>query len=359
MSHKIWIFAAVLGLPLHAVAGVERIPADASLVEPESLHLDAAEAAADAMPPLAAVARGDATQAYALLRGLPGAARFEAAAIQVIEQLQQQPASASADALLEALSREPVRLYRRHDETAGDWFVPVFDVPGRAQSARIWLARVLERDRQLPKLRRGDTQPLVAGRSDPAALVAALELLTTAEARRLAARARHDGDTLVPGAWSALARRSPEADTLEAVLRYEHPAETLALLQRLPADLPAEAAFAWLDRALGFADYRSAAVAGIGREAARSPLAERKLIELLGAEDAVTGASAAAALAQLPTELRLAQYDRVLAKSRDPELLARIALALRLDDTPPARERLQRLKNDPRLSDTVRAELQR
>lgn len=353
------IFAGMFWLPLLAVAGVQRIPADASLVEPESLRIDAAQAAADAMPALAAVARGDAAQAHALLRRLPGAARFEAAATQVIEQLQQQPASASADALLEALSREPVRLYRRHDETAGDWFVPVFDVPGRAQSARALLARVLERDRLLPKLRRGDSQPLAEGRSDPAALVAALELLSAAEARQLATRALHEGETLAPGAWSALARRSPEAGTLDAVLRFEQPAETLALLQQLPADLPTEKAYAWLDRALDVGEYRSAAVAGMGREAARSPLAARKLFELLGATDAATGASAAAALARLPVEQRFAEYDRVLAKSRDPKLLARVALALRLDDTPEARQRLQRLKDDPLLTEAARAELQR
>lgn len=359
MSYRSWILAGVLCLPLAVGAGVTRIPAGASLVQPEALRINAAQVAADAAPVLASLARGDAARALALLRALPDAASFESTASHVIEQLQQRPATPATDVLLEALANEPIRLYQRHDETAGNWFVPVFDVPGRAQSARRLHARVLERDRLLPKLRQGDVRPLSVGASDPAALVAALELLTPTEAARLVARARPKGAALAPGAWSALARRAPEPDTLDAVLQFERPAEALALLQQLSGSLPPETTLAWLERALGYADYRSASVAAIGREAARSPLALQKLGELLGAADATTGASAAAALAQLPAALRLAEYDRVLAKSRDPKVLARIALALRLDDSPPARERLQRLSDDPRLSETVRKELQR
>jgi hypothetical protein len=359
MNLRRWILVASM-LSCHAVlAGVGVLPEGALLVSPESLKIPSTLVAADAGAVVAHVLRGENEAALGRLRAVRDPVHFEAAAVAVIDELQRRPPSTAADRLLAALAQEPVRVFRRHDETAGDWFLPLFDVPGRAQSARTQLARVAARDRLLPKLRRGETRFLVAGASDPAALVAALEQLTAVEAGTLAARVLHDGDTLAPGAWSALARRSPEPDTLDAVLRFEHSAETLALLQQLPATLPSASAYAWLDRALAFGDYRSAAVAGIGREAARSPVASRKLVELLGATDSTTGASAAAALARLPAGQRLAEYDRILAKSRDATLLARLALALRLDDTPPARERLQRLKNDSRLPGPVRAELQR
>lgn len=357
MRLPLWMMALLL-LSQATIAAVGVLPEGAQLVVPDRLAIPRAQVAADASAVVAFVLRGQSDAALQRLRGIHDPLRFEAASTAVIDQLQQQPPGAAADSVLAALAQEPVRLYRRHEETAGDWFVPLFDVPGRAASARVLLARIGERDRLVPKLRRGDPRPLLAAEADPAALVAAIDLLAEHEAAALASEALDGAGELAPGAWSALARRSPRPATLDAVLRFERPDQAVALLQQLPATLSPSAAMAWLGQALEFDAYRSTAVAAIGREAARSPVAEAKLGELLAAADGVTGASAAAALARLPAGLRAAQYDRLLAKGGDPRLLARVVLALRLDDTPAARERLQRVKDDPRLPDSVRAELQ-
>jgi hypothetical protein len=356
MSHRTLLLAGALSLFSPAWAAVTSLPPGARLVDDAAAAPDAARVAADAAPVLAAVRRGEGDAAVRLLRALDDPWRFEAAASLAIEQMQIQAPSAAAEQLLAALAREPVRLYRRHDETAGDWFVPLYDIPKRAASARTLLARIAARDALLPALRAGKAVAL-AGTKDPAVLAAALEALTPVEAKMLAAAALSQPAVVPPSAWSLLARKAPTPALLDMALQRAPEAEFLPLLQELPQRIEAGQALDWLDRAAARPAYLSAVAAALGRLAPRSAAAEAKLIALLG--DAQAGPSAAAALARLDVPDRVGRIDAALAKASDPSVVARLALALRLEGSPAANERLRRLQGDPRLPDATRQELQR
>lgn len=338
-------------------AGTRELPPSAVLVQPEHWHEPAGRTDADAARVLQFVARDDSASAILMLRSWSDPLRFEPAAARVIETLQAQPSTRAGDALLAALEREPVRLFRRHEETAADWFLPLFDIPGRAASARRLLAFADERDALIARLQNDPRATLKSGKIPAQALTAAVERLPSEVIVRVATLALA-GDVVLPSpAWAALARRRPEAAVLQATLQRAEPLDVLPLLEELPSKLAAPLAFDWLEQASRLADYASSAVLGLGALAPRSPAAEAALVKHLG--NPVTGTSAAAALSRLALPDRLERIDALLTKARTPEVLADLALALRLEGSAAALNRLHALEADPRLPATAKAELQR
>lgn len=358
MAHWRLLLVILLGWPWLAGAGVTALPPGARLIAADQAGPASAAVAAGLAPVRAELARGDAAAAMALLHAIEDPLRREAIAVAAIDELQTLPATPAADEFLAQLALEPVLVYRRHEETLGNWFVPVYDVPGRAQSARRLLARLAARDRLLPALRAGDPAALRSKSSDVAVLAAAIEQLTPEQADRLLQRAVREGGELPSAAWAALAWRAPSPLALDAVIRRADPVDALPLLQQLPPRLKAAQALPWLEQALQRPEYRSVAVSGIGVLAASDAGAEARLVELLGAADPDIGTSAAAALARLDVPDRLQRIDALLER-KSGVALARLALALRLEDSPGARARLERLAQDARLPAALRKELQR
>jgi hypothetical protein len=353
------LLVGLLWWPALVSAGVREVPPGARLIAPDHPAPEPARVAGELAGVRAALARGEVASALARLHAIGDAVEREATAVAAIDELQTLPPTAASDEFLAKLAQEPVRLYRRHEETAGDWFLPLYDVPGRAASARRVLALLGARDRLLPALRAGEIAPLLDKANDAAVLSAAIERLSPAEADRLVQRVAREGRGISGPAWAALAWRAPSPQALDAVLDRIPPELALPLLQQLPARLEKGRALPWLERALERSEYRSAAVAAIGGLAAHDPQAEARLVELLGSADPELGTSAAAAMARLDVPDRLARIDTLLATRKDRAVLARLALALRLEDSPGARDRLAKLAHDERLPADLRKELQR
>lgn len=345
-----------------AMAGTSTLPPGAVLVEPEHWNQPAGRAESDAAIVLHTLARDGSAAAIARLETWSDPARFELAAALVIETLQAQPSSSPAststiEEFLTALERAPIRLYQRHEETAADWFLPVFDIPARAASARRLLAFALDRDALVVRLQRDPRQALDDAKDSSQLLAASLERVSPAVVDRIAALALADDITLPSAAWAALARRKPEAAILLATLQHADALDVLPLIEALPPKLTPTVALDWLQQAARMPDYASSAVLGLGTLASRSPAAEAELAKHLG--DPLTGASAAAALARLALPNRVERVDALLSKASTSEVVTHLALALRLEGSSAAMHRLQRLESDPRLSAAAKAELQR
>ena len=353
MKHLIWLALGALW-PLAAVA-TSTLPPHAVVVTSDTWPAANVRAQAPANEALAHIAAGDAKLALQRLRAESDPVRFEAAAAQVVDALQAGSPSSAGDQVLAALEREPVRVFQRHEETAADWFLPVFNVPARAASARELIAFAQQRDALRAKLERDpDT---LASAPTPAVLSAAIEGLTPKAVEALATAALRDPERLPSAAWAALARRQPSQDVLDASLHHAQPVDVLPLLQDLPERVDPERALAWLKRAAQTPQLASGAVLGLGRLVPRLPKAETELAAHLG--DPLTGASAAAALAQMQDEDRLERIGAWVKRAQTPAQLNDLALALRLEGSPDALRRLQRLAADPRVSESLRKELQR
>lgn len=339
-----------------AWAQTQTLPPGAVLVEPRQMKVSSAQVDGRMRAALSALARSDVDGALAALRAGGNAMEFEFAAVASIDQLIQQPSTSTSERFLAQLEREPVRLWQRHEETAADWFVPLLDVPGRAASARRLSAFVRERDALGQALER-DASKVSLSEVESSTLAAAIDGVSAAALARLVPHALDADDAFPSAAWVALARREPSAAVLEATLAHADPVDLLPLLQALPSRLPTALAFDWLERALEHEEVASAAMLALGRLAPRSAAAEAAVVKRLG--DPRLGDSAAAALAQMPTRDRMDRIDGLLAKAGSPAVLADLALALRLEGSPPALQRLEALAKDPRINAALKRELQR
>jgi hypothetical protein len=356
MIVKLGLASMCLAAAASAFAATSRIPDGAMLVGPESWQ-PAADVGTRADAILAAIARDEAESALAQLHALPDPLRFEPVAARVIDALTSASPTRAARRVLDALAREPVRLYRRHEETAGDWFVPLYDVPGRADAALRALDFIAARERITTRLRIAPDEVLDGAAQAPLVLADAIARSddATVAAFAAAALARDAG---VPGVvWAALARRRPQPDVLQATLRHAEPLHLLPLLQELPPRLAPADALAWLEPALQRDEYASAALLALGQLAPRSPAADVMLLKRLGS--ARDGASVAAALARDSRPDRVARIDALLAKPQASAVVADLALALKLEGSDAAKARLHRLLQDPRLPPRAKAELQR
>lgn len=354
----LWPLACGLGLlasAVPAVAGTSKLPVGAVLMESESQPRSAAKAATLSMQALRALANGDAEAALQALRAESDPIARESAAVRVIEAIQARGPSEDSDQVLAALEQEPVLVFSRHEETAADWFLPVFNVPAQAASTRELFAAQQRRDALKLALER---DPQVANASaDAATLAGAIMALSPEAIRGLRTAALRTDLTLPSPAWTALARRSPDSELLEAVLRQAEPLDVLPLMQELSATLAPKDALVWLEKSTRDPELASASVMAIGSLVPRLPQAETVLAKHLGSP--ITGASAAAALAQLPAPERLKRIEAWIDRSDEPLALQHLALALRLEGSPAAQKRLQQLANDERLGESLRRELQR
>lgn len=283
-SFLLWAVAACAA----AQSNPGALPAGAVLIEPAEVAADEQAKAADVDQAVkAAQADGDARTLAAMLD--PAATEpvaWEWRTQRTLDLLRTGARVAAAEPALEALARYAPRVYVRHPETAADYFVPMFDLAGRAAGTlALWRC---------------------TGSSQRAKLVAALASRELAAWRKTLAAA--DGSTrlhLVAAAPSVLAYRDARA-LLESLL--DDPALASTALAALARTWPADAAVAALldaklgDPALGataaalLARRTDAAhVAALQAELATvaSPVAQRHLLlalRLIGAEAAKTGA---------------------------------------------------------------------
>jgi hypothetical protein len=339
-----------------AQAGIAKIPEGGVLIDPANWSAPVERARADATAVLAEVGRGDAEAALSLLRGWNDPIRFEMAATLVVRRLHESPDAPVSRAVLAALASEPVRVFRRHEETAADWFMPVFDVGERAASALKLFEFQQARDAFASTLKSDAKSALRAPATSAAVVAAAIaqsDATVLAGLEDLAMR----GELELPGvAWAALVQQRPTKVLFAHVLEHAPAEHVLPLFPLATQSLPPADATAWFEAAALQPELASAAVLGLGDIAATYPAAEVALARHLG--EPKTGASAAAAFARLARPDRVARIERLLELAPSPAAVANLALALRLEGSEAARQRLHLLRGDPRLPASVKAELQ-
>ena len=349
MRHWGWVLFCLLASA--ASAGTSVLPDGAVLIDAAAVKPDAAALAVDAGAVLAKAAAGDSDAAFAALQGIDDPLRFELTAARVVESLQAAPVP-GGDALLAKLESIAPRVFLRHAETASDWFLPAFDVAGKARSARLLLARNARRDAWLARLAADPKAaiPQAAKKADSDALAAAIGRASPALLARLVDETAKADAALPSAAQTALAERSRDVRAWRLALAKSEPVDVLPLFAKAHTVLGDAQARAWLQDAASDPVYASAAAMAL--------LALSDAAAYAALDDAGQGAEAAATLAQRPDVVTLA--DRLLADpAASPRRVANIALMLRLADSDEARARLQRLREDPRLPAHVRAELQR
>lgn len=350
------VAALLLSFAAAAPAAVPELPRGAMLVAPETLA--AAEPAALALEQRAGAAlqAGDAPAAIALLAAETDPSVRELAADRLIERLRAGPPSVAGAALLDWLAARPAQVYRRHDETAADWFVPVFDLDGRARGTRLLWQQQAEREHWRERLAQAPQAALAdLADADAGALARAAEAIAALTPEQHAGvRAALDGGS--PAAlWLASARRAPDLDAYRAVLARGGEAQQLELVASARIALPADAALRFLDAAAERPALASAAILALAPLAADHTPALERLDDLLS--DREHGASAAAALARLPRPDRVQKIEALLETAPDATRATHLALALRLEGSPAAQAALRRLADDPRLPEGLRQEL--
>jgi hypothetical protein len=355
MAWKPALSILCLALAADVFSATATLPPDAVLIELQEWKPPSGRAEADARDVLARIAANEPAAAVALMQGWQDPVRFELAAVIVIDALQASPDSPSSRAALAALALEPVRLFRRHEETAADWFLPMFDVGARASSTLKLFDFLRGRDALVATIEK-DPIAAFAPSVPPSLVAAAIGELAPQTLTRVATLAMGDRIELPSAAWSALARRQPSADLLAKVIEVAEPIDVLPLIPDVIRKIDPDVATNWLELTTTKSELASAAILSLGTVAAKHAPAEAALARHLG--DPKTGASAAAAFARLDRVDRLERIDVHLATAKSAEAVRDLALALRLEGSASARARLDRLGHDPRLPASARAELQ-
>jgi hypothetical protein len=353
------LFVVLLAAPsLPCGAAVATLPPGAVLVESAPPASTAQAAAALQQSVQSALRQQRPQAAIALLAAEADPLLFEWAADAVIAQLRSAVPDAAGGVLLDWLAGQPVRVYRRHEETAADWFVPLFDVGARARGSQmLWR----QHEQRLAWQQRLAQQPK-----------AALRALATADAAQQA-RAAEALPALLPGEraalraalsaaapvalWHALALLQPDAEAYAQVLARGSQTQQLELIASAPQALPAAEAQRWLETAGESPELASAALLALAALAPRHPPALERLKSAL--DDPLHGASAAAAWARLPQPDRVQRIEALLGMAPSATRAAHLVLALRLDGSPQAQAVLRRWSGDQRLPEALRRELQR
>lgn len=337
-----------------AVAQTDRLPPGAVLIEAGSVRAVAVDAKSAILE--ARLAAGAVDEVVAMLAAIPDPFERESRAARLLDRLQGSGTDAPP-AMLDALERTPVLVYRRHEETAADWFVPVYDIPAKVQSLR----RLQVQRHAVAALRTrlqgkdADAALTALAAAEPRVAALAVESASDAAVMRLAKLGKHSTTQLPSAALAALAQRTRDPADLLRALDRGAPLDVLPLFESTLPKLVPDDALRVLREALARPDYASVAAFALVALAPRDADAAVLLEKALDAP--ATGASIAAALAQSPDGL--ARIDALLASATQPATLRHLALALRLDGSAQALERLDRLRADPRLPATARMELQR
>ena len=345
MRARVWGLGTGLMLFIGAaISATATLPPGAVLIDGATAKSDSARLAIETATLLGRLERGDDAGALARLQKISDPLAFELTAARVIEGLSM---TSKGDALLAALETVPTRVFRRHEETMADWFMPAFDIAGQAKSLREMRAR-----RQRAAALRADllADPAAATKRD-GEWPQAIAMLSPQEVERVAEAIVGQRAHADPGAVVALAARSKRADLWDLALDTGAPVDVMPLFRQVDAQLSPDAAKAWVTRAARDPRYASAAVLASAR------LPDDALHAWL--DDATLGPSAAAALAQRDGDAFVGQVDALAGAKASGQRLRHVALALRLIGTPAALAKLQRLAQDPRLPAHVRTELQR
>jgi len=353
---------AVLLLALASPAlarGLADLPADAVVVDPLAMSAeDLASARAVAKQARAALASGPAA-ALKLVASVEDPLRHALAASALIAELQQGEGDPASLAVLQQLTKTPLRVFRRHEETAADWFLPHLDVAGQATFALRLLDARAERQRwsqawdsdpvaALADLRRADA-------SITRLALEGLELLPAADANHVLTLALTDPGGQSPALWSTLALATGKQAAFGAAARHAEDADLLRLLSARDR-LPAPEAVDWLLALAERPTLASAALLALAAYAEHGSIAWSRLLQAL--DDPALAPSAAAALAQRPHVDRVRRIA-ALADGASPQRLFGVVLALRLEGSVQALSALDGLRGDPRLPAATRAELLR
>lgn len=249
-------------------------------------------------------------------------------------------------AALEELSECPERVFVRHAESVGDWWLPAHANGARARA----LLRALERDRLalraatvLADKGAGGWQP----QWDAAIAGAAVALLDPAQRAQLAR-----SKSLSPTLLLALAAAGDAALIPEAIARAPS-MSLLAVLPDLYGQLPPEQRLKHLDAGMARAELRSATIL-LTRDWPDDPRLDVWWLARLA--EAENGASAAQVVAARWTPARVANE---LGAAQATTLQLHLALALRLNGSAQARDLLRNAADAGRLPPTVAEEVLR
>ncbi len=295
------------------------------------------------------------------LAAIDDAVVFELVASRLIDRWRERGPQPGADTVLKWLATQPVRVVRRHEETAADHFEPVFAIAARALGTLdLW---------QRQQLRDDWRQRLV---SSPAAAIEALQRADAMD-RSLAATAAATLDDaaldvlrrqMPPDApvalWHAVAMRRADVNAFLTVLAHGDPGFQLDVVARAPAALSVSEAMRVLESARLQPELASAALLAMAALAPKHAPARDTLLAAL--DDPASGASGAAALARMP----MADRGKQLAMWLDaqPKHAANtprtryLVLALQLEGSPQAAQALKRLEARDAVPEVFQQEMQ-
>jgi len=283
-----------------------------------------------------------------------------------LHRLRRLPVTPAARALTGELSKRTPRVYTRVEPEHGRQGVPLYDVGAVARyaerdwtrnDARVAAVRVLElgNTEALDTWLRQDGSPramavrdgifdawraagaAVLARQRPAVVAA---MLTGRDADRLALE---------------LARRLSDPELYSLTIGHAEPMVALAAVQAAARELDSGTALDLLGKAADREPIASAALLAIGRLAATDSAAQQLLLDRLS--DPVSGESAAAALARIDEPSLAARLGARLQAAKDEPTRRRLALALRLNGSPAARDALGRLVDSKQGSPQLRKEV--
>jgi hypothetical protein len=164
-------------------------------------------------------------------------------------------------------------------------------------------------------------------------------------------RAGRDADRLA----LELARRLRDPELYSLTIGHAEPAVALAAVQAAERELDSVTALGVLGKAADREPIASAALLAIGRLAATDSAAQQVLLDRLS--DPVSGDSAAAALARIDDPGVTARLGTHLKEARDETTRRRVALALRFNGGPAARDALGHLVESKQGSPQLRKEV--
>ena len=280
--------------------------------------------------------------------------------------LRRLPATPAARALVAELSTRAPRIFTRVEPEHGSHAVPLYDVGA--------VARYTERDWVRGEARVAATKALALGTADaleawleqdgsPRAMAVRngiLDAWRATKAERLegqraavvaAMHAGRDADRLA----LELARRLRDPELYSLTIGHAEPAVALTAVQAAERELDSVTALGVLGKAADREPIASAALLAIGRLAAADSAAQQVLLDRLS--DPVSGDSAAAALARIDDPGVTASLGTRLKDAKDETTRRRVALALRLNGSPAARDTLGRLVESKQGSPQLRKEV--
>ena len=283
-----------------------------------------------------------------------------------LHMLRRLPVTAAARALTGELSTRAPRIFTRVEPEHGHQAAPLYDVGAVARYAERDWTRSGARASTAHSLGLGtpkalDTWPgqdeWPRGKAVRDGILDAWRAASVAEVARqrpaivAAMRSGQDADRLA----LELARRLRDPELYSLTIGYAEPMVALAAVQAVARDLDTGAALELLGKAADREPIASAALLAIGRLAATDNAARQLLLDRLS--DPVSGESAAASLARIDDPALAARLGARLQVTKDEPTLRRVALALRLNGSPAARDALGRLVDSKQGSAELRKEV--